>query len=129
MLIKVENERYAIPFTNIVKNIEVQAEEVRSIKGEEVIIINKKILPLLRLQKRFQLPVQKAVHKKESIPIVIVEKAGQEIGIIVNRLLGKQEVIVKNFKSKLLNNTRGFAGATILGDGDVILIIDVNSLT
>lgn len=129
MLIKVENERYAIPFTNIVKNIEVRAEEVRSIKGEEVIIINKKILPLLRLQKRFQLPVQKAVHKKESIPIVIVEKAGQEIGIIVDKLLGKQEVIVKNFKSKLLNNTRGFAGATILGDGDVILIIDVNSLT
>ena len=129
MLIKVENERYAIPFTNIIKNIEVRAEEVRSIKGEEVIIINKKILPLLRLQKRFQLPVQKAVHKKESIPIVIVEKAGQEIGIIVDKLLGKQEVIVKNFKSKLLNNTRGFAGATILGDGDVILIIDVNSLT
>ena len=46
----------------------------------------------------------------------------------MDELLGKQEVIVKNFKSKLLENTRGFAGATILGDGNVILIIDVNSL-
>jgi len=128
MLIKVEKERYAIPFTNIVKNIEIRAEEVRHIKEEEVIIINKKVLPLLRLQKLFQLPVQKAVQKKENISVVIVEKAGQEIGIIVDELLGKQEVIVKNFKSKLLDNTRGFAGATIMGDGDVVLIIDVNSL-
>ena len=46
----------------------------------------------------------------------------------MDELLGKQEVIVKSFKSKLLDNTRGFAGATILGDGNVVLIIDVNSL-
>ena len=49
--------------------------------------------------------------------------------MIVDELLGKQEIIVKNFRSKLLHNTRGFAGATILGDGSVILIIDVNSLS
>ncbi len=124
MLIRVGKERYAIPFTSIIKNIEISTREVRHIKGEEAIIINNKIVPLLRLQRVFQLPVQ----EEKNIFIVIVEKFGQLIGIVVDQLLGKQEVIVKSFKSRLLENTRGFAGATILGDGNVVLIIDVNSL-
>ncbi|MDR7667141.1 chemotaxis protein CheA [Methanosarcina sp. Z-7115] len=124
MLIRVGKERYAIPFTSIIKNIKISTREVRHIKGEEAIIINNKIVPLLRLQRVFQLPIQ----EEKNIFIVIVEKFGQLIGIVVDQLLGKQEVIVKNFKSRLLENTRGFAGATILGDGNVVLIIDVNSL-
>lgn len=125
MLVKVGMERYAIPFTNIVKSISVRKEEVRHIRGEEVIVINEKALPLLRLRKLFRLP---AVQKEESLVVVIVEKAGQYIGLVVDALLGKQEVIIKNFKSRLLEKTRGFAGATILGDGSVILILDVNSI-
>ncbi|AKB38927.1 Signal transduction histidine kinase CheA [Methanosarcina siciliae C2J] len=125
MLVKVGMERYAIPFTSIVKSISVRKEEVRHISGEEVIVINEKTLPLLRLRKLFQLP---AVQKEESLVVVIVEKAGQYIGLVVDSLLGKQEVIIKNFKSRLLEKTRGFAGATILGDGCVILILDVNSI-
>ena len=124
MLIRVGKEKYAIPFTSIIKNIEISTREVRHIKGEEAIIINNKIIPLLRLQRLFQLPVQ----EEKNIFIVIVEKFGQSIGIVVDELLGKQEVIVKSFKSKLIETTRGFAGATILGDGNVVLIIDVNSL-
>jgi two-component system chemotaxis sensor kinase CheA len=125
MLVKVGMERYAIPFTSIVKSISVRKEEVRHIRGEEVIVINEKALPLLRLSKLFQLP---AAQNEESLVIVIVEKAGQYIGLIVDALLGKQEVIIKNFKSRLLEKTRGFAGATIMGDGSVILILDVNSI-
>lgn len=124
MLIKVGNEKYAIPFTSIVKNIKVRSQEIKHIKGQEVVLIDNKILPLLRLKKLFQLPDE----NENNNFIVIVEKDGQYIGIVVDELLGKQEVIVKSFKSKLLDNTRGFAGATILGDGNVILIIDVNSL-
>ncbi|WP_440946390.1 chemotaxis protein CheA [Methanosarcina sp. T3] len=125
MLVKVGMERYAIPFTSIAKSISVKKEEVRHIRGEEVIVINEKALPLLRLRKLFQLP---AVQKEENLVIVIVEKAGQYMGLVVDSLLGKQEVIIKNFKSRLLEKTRGFAGATILGDGSVILILDVNSI-
>ena len=125
MLVKVGMERYAIPFTSIVKSISVRKEEVRHIRGEEVIVINEKALPLLKLSKFFQLP---AAQKEESLVIVIVEKAGQYIGLVVDSLLGKQEVIIKNFKSKLLEKTLGFAGATIMGDGSVILILDVNSI-
>ncbi|WP_369793103.1 chemotaxis protein CheA [Methanosarcina sp. 2.H.A.1B.4] len=125
MLVKVGVERYAIPFTSIIKSISVRKEEVRHIRGEEVIVIDEKALPLLRLRKLFQLP---AVQKEESLIIVIVEKAGRYIGLVVDSLLGKQEVIIKNFKSRLLEKTRGFAGATIMGDGSVILILDVNSI-
>ncbi|MDY9925181.1 chemotaxis protein CheA [Methanosarcina sp.] len=123
MLVKVGMERYAIPFASIVKSISVSKEEIRHIRGEEVIIVYEKALPLLRLRKLFQLP---AVQREESLVVVIVEKAGQYIGLVVDALLGKQEVIVKSFKSKLLERTRGFAGATIMGDGSVILILDVN---
>ena len=125
MLVKVGMERYAIPFTSIVKSISVRKEEVRHIRGEEVIVINEKALPLLRLSKLFQLP---AAQNEESLVIVIVEKAGQYVGLVVDALLGKQEVIIKNFKSRMLEKTRGFAGATIMGDGSVILILDVNSI-
>ncbi|MCC4771948.1 chemotaxis protein CheA [Methanosarcina sp. DH2] len=125
MLVKVGMERYAIPFTSIVKSISVSKEEIRHIRGEEVIIVYEKALPLLRLRKLFQLP---AVQREESLVVVIVEKAGQYIGLVVDALLGKQEVIIKSFKSRLLERTRGFAGATIMGDGSVILILDVNSI-
>lgn len=125
MLVKVGMERYAIPFTNIIKSISVRNDEVRHIRGEEVVVINEKALPLLRLRKLFQLP---ALQSEEGLVIVIVEKAGQYIGLVVDSLLGKQEVIIKNFKSRLLEKTRGFAGATIMGDGSVILILDINSI-
>lgn len=125
MLVKVGVERYAIPFTSIVKSISVRKEEVRHIRGEEVVVIHQKALPLLRLRKLFQLP---AAQSEENLEVVIIEKAGQYIGIVVDALLGKQEVIIKNFKSRLLEKTRGFAGATIMGDGSVILILDVNSI-
>ena len=124
MLVRVGMERYAIPFTNIVKNIEINGQEIKRINGQEVILINNKVLPLLKLRKLFQLPDK----EEKNLSIVLVEKQGQYIGIIVDELLGKQEVIVKSFKSRLLENTGGLAGATILGDGNVILIIDVNSL-
>jgi two-component system chemotaxis sensor kinase CheA len=125
MLVKVGMERYAIPFTNIIKSISVRNEEVRHIRGEEVIVLNEKTLPLLRLRRLFQLP---ALQNEESLVVVIVEKAGQYIGLVVDSLLGKQEVIIKNFKSRLLEKTRGFSGATIMGDGSVILILDINSI-
>ncbi|WP_292376733.1 chemotaxis protein CheA [Methanosarcina sp. UBA411] len=125
MLIRVGNEKYAIPFTSIVKNIEVSSQEIKHIKGQEVVLIDNKILPLFRLRRQFQLSDQ---GDENNNFVVVVEKYNQYIGIVVDELLGKQEVIVKSFKSKLLDNTRGFAGATILGDGNVILIIDVNSL-
>ncbi|AKB13587.1 two-component system, chemotaxis family, sensor kinase CheA [Methanosarcina thermophila] len=126
MLIRVREERYAIPFTNIVKNIEISSQEIKHINGQEVILIDDKIIPLLRLRRVFQLPDED--KNKNNNFVILVERHGQHIGLIVDELLGKQEVIVKSFKSKLLENTRGFAGATILGDGNVILIIDVNAL-
>jgi two-component system chemotaxis sensor kinase CheA len=124
MLVRVGEERYAIPFTNIVKNIEISSQEIKHIRCQEVILVDDKVLPLLRLRSLFQLPDE----DKNNIFVVLVERHGQCTGLVVDELLGKQEVIVKNFKSKLLENTRGFAGATILGDGNVILIVDVNSL-
>jgi two-component system chemotaxis sensor kinase CheA len=130
MLVRVGKEKYAIPFTSIVKNIEVSSPEIKHIRGQEAVLIDNEILPLLRLRRLFQLPDENENNTldENNIFVVLVEKHGQYIGIVVDELLGKQEVIVKNFKSKLLDNTRGFAGATILGDGNVILIIDINSL-
>lgn len=128
ILVKVGIEKYAIPFTNIVKNIEIQVNEIKNFNEEEVFVTKEKNLPLFRLQKLFQVPFKKDIWAREYIPVVIVEKAGQEIGLIVDKLIGKQEIIGKNFKSKLLENIKGFSGATILGDGSLVLILDVSSL-
>ena len=124
MLVEVGNERYAIPFTNIIKNIEIRKEAVRHINGEEVTMESGKVLPLLKLRSLFGLPLE----EREKLVVVVAEKAGQVMGIVVDRLLGKQEVIIKTFKSKLLEETKGFAGATIMGDGNVVLILDINTL-
>ncbi len=124
MLVEVGNERYAIPFTNIIKNIEITKKAIRHINGKEIIMESGKVHPLLRLHSLFGLPAE----EKEKLVVVVAEKAGQVIGIVVDRLLGKQEVIIKTFKSKLLDDTKGFAGATIMGDGNVVLILDINTL-
>ncbi|MCK5661319.1 MAG: chemotaxis protein CheW, partial [Methanosarcinales archaeon] len=65
---------------------------------------------------------------KENLVVVIVEKMGTNVGLVVDELLGQQEVIIKTLESKLLKKTKGFAGATILGDGSVALILDIATL-
>ncbi|MDD4496564.1 MAG: chemotaxis protein CheA [Methanosarcinaceae archaeon] len=124
LLVEIGNEVYAIPFNNIVKNIEINKTEIKSVRGEEVILRDEQVIPLLRPHSLFKIPIP----EKEKLSIVIVEKAEKYTGIVVDKLLGKKEVVIKTINCKLLQGTKGFAGATILGDGNVVPILEIHSL-
>ena len=126
LMVKVANEVYAIPLTNVVRDVGIKASEIKTMEGEEVILLRGEVLPLLRLHRVLQSTVPE--EDKENLIVVVVEKMGNNVGFVVDELLGQQEVIIKTLDSKLLKSTKGFAGATILGDGSVSLILDIATL-
>ena len=126
LMVKVANEVYAIPLTNVVRDVGIKASEIKTMEGEEVILLRGEVLPLLRLHRVLQSTVPE--EDKENLIVVVVEKMGNNVGLVVDELLGQQEVIIKTLDSKLLKSTKGFAGATILGDGSVSLILDIATL-
>lgn len=126
LMVKVVDEVYAIPLTNVVRDVGIKSSDIKTIQGKEVIMLRGEVLPLMRLHEVLRSPIP--AEEKESLVVVVVEKMGNNIGFVVEKLLGQQEVIIKTLDSKLLKNTKGFAGATILGDGSVSLILDVATL-
>ncbi len=126
LMVRVADEMYAIPLTNVVRDIWIKSSDIKTISGKEVILLRGEVLPLMRLQEVLQSSIP--AEENENLVVVVVEKMGNNIGFIVDELLGQQEVLIKALDSKVLKNTRGFAGATILGDGSVALILDVATL-
>ncbi|MDW7732981.1 MAG: chemotaxis protein CheA [Methanolobus sp.] len=126
LMVTVAEETYAIPLANVVRDVGIKAKDIKTIEGKEVILLRGEVLPLLRLHDILDTPYE--IEEKENLIVVVVERMGTNIGFVVDQLLGQQEVIIKTLDNKLLKNTRGFAGATILGDGSVALILDIATL-
>jgi len=124
LMVKVGQDIYAIPITNVIRDLSIKKEEIKTIKGEEVILIRGEVLPLLRLHKLFGIKS----NGSNELLVVVVERAGSNIGLVVDQVIGQQEVIIKNLDNNILKGVKGFAGATILGDGNVALILDVGTL-
>lgn len=124
LMVKVSGEIYAIPITNVVRDLSVKKDQIKTIRGEEVILIRDELIPIVRLQKLFG----RNANDSEDLNVVVVERRGSNIGLVVDQLIGQQEVIIKNFDNRYLKRTKGFAGATILGDGNVALILDVGTI-
>ncbi|ASJ02873.1 chemotaxis protein CheA [Thermococcus profundus] len=123
LLIKVQDETYAIPINNILETIEVKKDDLKTIGGKEVIVLRGEIIPLISLHELFNLPYPES----EEFPAIIVDFGAQKIALRVDELLHKKDIVIKSL-GKALSNLKGFAGATILGDGSVVLIVDINSL-
>lgn len=126
LMIRTAGETYAIPLNNVVRDVGIRSRDIKTIEGQEVILLRGEVLPLLRLNSILGCPVE--VNDKENLIVVVVEKMGNHVGFVVDELLGQQEVIIKSLDSKVLRNVKGFAGATILGDGTVCLILDIGTL-
>lgn len=126
LMVTIAGETYAIPLTNVVRDVGIKASDIKTIEGKEVILLRGEVLPLLRLRDVLECPGE--AEKKENLIVVVVERMGSNIGFVVDQLLGQQEVIIKTLDNKLLKNTKGFAGATILGDGSVALILDIATM-
>jgi two-component system chemotaxis sensor kinase CheA len=125
MLIEVGKERYAIPLSSIIETAIVKKDEVLNAHNQQVIDFRGKVVPLLFLENIFSVPHQDDEDRFYSI--VIVRKGEKMAGLVVDSFIGQQEVVLKSL-GNYLTNVFAISGATILGDGQVALIVDCNAL-
>jgi two-component system chemotaxis sensor kinase CheA len=126
LLVEVSGRTYAIPLGSVVESLKLRAGEVHTISGRETLRIRDRIVPLLRLARVFGLPEDAGPDAREYA--VIIGRGDKRVGVVVNRLRGQQEVVIKALDPAVSGETVGMAGATIMGDGRVVLILDVASL-
>ncbi|GKX28963.1 chemotaxis protein CheA [Vallitalea longa] len=125
LMVNLGEEKYAIPL-NTIQNIEdVLISDIKYIQNQEVINLRGRVIPIIRLHDKLDIPTED--KEKDSLTVVIVNKGEKQAGIVVDSLIGQQEIVIKTL-GKYLTNIKLIAGATILGDGEVALILDVNSL-
>jgi two-component system, chemotaxis family, sensor kinase CheA len=125
MLVKVGEETYAIPFNPIVEITTVTKDEVSALHGQKVIQFRGQVVPLVYLKDVFQVPDVESVEEDDYLFIVIVRKGEKNVALVVDSVIEQQEVVLKSLGG-FLNNLYAISGATILGNGEVALIIDSN---
>lgn len=126
LLVEVEGEIYSIPLSSVLETLRVDQRQFHLIGGQEVLKLRDIVLPLIRLQKMFN--VQQRGEADNFCYVVVVGAAEKRMGLVVTRLVGQQEVAIKSL-GNYLANIPGIAGSTILGDGRVALIIDPVAMT
>jgi len=122
MLVSLGEEIYAIPLMNTRETIKVKEEEIKLIKNTEVIKVRDEIIPIVRLDKEFG--IKSLRGKEQPFSVVIVEGRTKSMGLVVDSVLGEQDIVVKPLGT-FIKKVKGIAGATILGNGRVALILDV----
>ncbi len=125
LLVKSSGQILAIPVEAIRENIFLHTSEIKRIRGRKVINLRNEVIPLHHLGR--SLGFREEVKEPPGYPVVIVEAGGEKAGLIVERLIGQQEIMIKPLNSAL-GDLAGIAGATILGDGSISLIVNVFDL-
>ncbi|QEK12253.1 chemotaxis protein CheA [Crassaminicella thermophila] len=125
LLVNVGAEKYAIPLNSIKEIITIKQTKIRKIQDQEVVLYRNITLPILRMNKI--LDVSSKNMDAEDLIVVVVKKGDKTAGFIVDSLIGQQEIVIKSL-GKFLSGIKAIAGATILGNGQVALIVDTNSL-
>jgi two-component system chemotaxis sensor kinase CheA len=124
MLVEVNQEKYGIPLENVNETTRIPAKDIHEFSKSGVFRLRDEILPILNVHEQFGGNLESLT---EDMPVVIVEKDDARAGLIVSKLIGQQEIVVKTM-GKELAGQRYFSGATILGDGRVAMILDVGAL-
>jgi two-component system chemotaxis sensor kinase CheA len=124
LLVRVGEEIYSIPITSVIESLRIKPDEIKFIDNYEVFNIRSDVISLLRLNRLFGI---KTEEKTDYLFIVIVGTAEKKMGFMVDSLIGEEDVVIKPLRDQFTNSP-GIAGASILGDGSVSLIIDVSQL-
>lgn len=125
LMVEIREEKYAIALASI-SNIEsIPVNEIKYVQAKEVIHLRGSVIPLIRLDKI--LDINDDQEEPENLTVVIVRKGDEQAGLVVDNLMGQQEIVIKSL-GKYINNNKLISGAAILGDGEVALILDVNTL-
>ncbi len=125
LMVEVGNEKYAIPLGSIETIEDIALDDVKYVQNKEVINLRSSVIPLIRLDKI--LDVEPTGEEPVSLTVVIVKKGDKLAGLVVDNLIGQLEIVIKSI-GKYINNSKLISGATILGDGEIALILDVNVL-
>jgi len=125
IMVKVNREMYAIPLSDVIETIKVAESDITTIEGHEVINLRGEILSLLRLNEFVAL--DSALGGNTRIPVVVVGYGNRKVGLLVDYLEGKQEIVIKSLEQNYAT-VEGLAGASILGDGSICLILDIASM-
>ena len=126
LLVKVQEEMYAIPLGSIDSTININPDSIKTVQNKEVIVLRGQIIPIIRLGNILNVP-QASEKENEDIFVVVVHLGDRKAGIVVDNLIGQQEIVIKTL-GKLLAGLKVISGATVLGDGRVALILDVSAL-
>ncbi|MCM3272087.1 chemotaxis protein CheA [Paenibacillus elgii] len=126
MLIRLNNEKYAIPLSSIVETMAVRQEQIRSVHGNRMVEYRTGVIPLVSLADLFDVPGGTNTSENET-QVVIIRKGDKMAALVVDEFIGQQEIVLKTL-GKYLTKLFAISGATILGDGQVALIIDTNAL-
>ena len=124
MLVQVQNEMYAIPLASIDSTLSVQLGDIRTVQNNEVIVLRGEIIPIIRIEQTLMVP---HVFDNKELFIVVVHAGDAKAGIVVDKLIGQQEIVIKTL-GNLFMGLKMFSGATVLGDGRVALILDVATM-
>ncbi|MDP7421645.1 MAG: hybrid sensor histidine kinase/response regulator, partial [bacterium] len=125
LVIRCWDERYVIPLSSVVESLKMSPDMVIAIGGKEAVRVRDEVLPFIRLDKVLEVPG--GISEEEENFLVIVASAEKRLGFSVHELIGKQEIVIKTLGS-LLKHVNNIAGSTIMGDGRVLLIMDVAAL-
>ncbi len=124
LLVNIGQKKFAIPMVNVLEIVRLQPDEVKTIKNQEVGLVRGRVLPLIRMHQKLGAEEQENLKRWF---VVVVGLADRRVGLVVDRTLGYQEIVIKPL-GKFIGSLPYIAGATIMGDGTVGMILDVGSI-
>ena len=125
LLVKAHESIFAIPLVTVVETQKLENQKFKTVNGRAVVVLREKIIPLVKLAEVFDLVEEE--NEASYTYVVVVKTSKQEVGIVVEHLLGEEEVVVKSF-GQVIGEIQGISSAAILGDGQIALIVDVQGL-
>jgi two-component system chemotaxis sensor kinase CheA len=130
LMVQIDGDVFAMPMESVVEIVSVSKEEVNTIHGTWVAKVRGRVISVVRLDQVFawsHVAAHATGGESEDVTLVIVGERGHEIGLAVDRVLGEEDVVIKSMAENY-RNVAGVAGASILGDGRVSLILDIIAL-
>ena len=127
LMVAIGEEVYAVPLQSVVETVKITESDIRTLSGAEVLNLRNQVLPLLRLRDEFKIPGESHESAGKNRYVVVVQLGSRSVGLVVEALPYQEEVVIKSM-GPILSGIRGMAGATITGDGKVVLILDVGEI-
>ena len=124
LMVEVEQSIFAIPLSTVIEAVRISRTDIKTINGREVLHLRDRVLPLIRLAQEFDIPTN---SERERFYVVVAAMGDRRVGVVVDELRSQEEVVIKSIWD-YLETVKGVSGATITGEGKVVLILDTSEL-